>query len=212
VVELAKGTPKQPLLGDPWIVRGQGFEEHFDRVILAVDSRDAARLAEPWASQWASAAATLKFEPIITVWLRTPHSQRWAHPLCALRADDEAPAQFAFDCEALGGAKNSFAFVISAASDWVQRGLDVTATAVLRQAQTAFAKADGTRPFEHAETLTARAVKRATFACTPGLLRPGMTIAPNLWAAGDYIEGPYPATLEGAVCSGLAAAKAARFR
>jgi hypothetical protein len=48
--------------------------------------------------------------------------------------------------------------------------------------------------------------KRATFACTPGLRRPGMHVAPGLLAAGDAIDGPYPATLEGAVRSGLAAA------
>ena len=50
--------------------------------------------------------------------------------------------------------------------------------------------------------------RRATFACTPGLLRPPAAIAPDLWAAGDYVEGPYPATLEGAVRSGIAAANA----
>jgi hydroxysqualene dehydroxylase len=44
---------------------------------------------------------------------------------------------------------------------------------------------------------------RATFACTPGLQRPEAAIAPGLWAAGDYVAGPYPATLEGAVRSGL---------
>ena len=49
--------------------------------------------------------------------------------------------------------------------------------------------------------------KRATFACTPGLRRPSAAIAPGLWAAGDYIDGPYPATLEGAVRSGLQAAE-----
>ena len=50
--------------------------------------------------------------------------------------------------------------------------------------------------------------KRATFACTPGLERPGMALRPGLWAAGDYIDGPYPATLEGAVRSGCAVAQA----
>jgi predicted NAD/FAD-dependent oxidoreductase len=30
-----------------------------------------------------------------------------------------------------------------------------------------------------------------------------MEIAPGLRACGDYVEGPYPATLEGAVRSGL---------
>ena len=52
--------------------------------------------------------------------------------------------------------------------------------------------------------------KRATFACTPGLQRPPQAIAPGLLACGDYTEGPYPATLEGAVRSGLAAAHALR--
>jgi hypothetical protein len=47
--------------------------------------------------------------------------------------------------------------------------------------------------------------KHATFACTPGLLRPAQSIAPGLLAAGDYVDGPYPATLEGAVRSGWAA-------
>jgi predicted NAD/FAD-dependent oxidoreductase len=49
--------------------------------------------------------------------------------------------------------------------------------------------------------------KRATFACTPGLLRPAAQIALGLLACGDYVAGPYPATLEGAVRSGLHAAR-----
>jgi len=40
--------------------------------------------------------------------------------------------------------------------------------------------------------------RRATFACVPGLQRPPMRIADGLWACGDYVDGPYPATLEGA--------------
>jgi monoamine oxidase len=35
-----------------------------------------------------------------------------------------------------------------------------------------------------------------------------MTISPGLFAAGDHVDGPYPATLEGAVRSGVAAARA----
>ena len=54
--------------------------------------------------------------------------------------------------------------------------------------------------------------KRATFRCTPRLDRPPMRIAPGLVAAGDYIDGPYPATLEGAVRSGVAAAQALMHR
>jgi hypothetical protein len=50
--------------------------------------------------------------------------------------------------------------------------------------------------------------KRATFACTPDLQRPANdTGIRGLFLAGDYTAGDYPATLEGAVRSGLAAAR-----
>ena len=43
----------------------------------------------------------------------------------------------------------------------------------------------------------------------PRLPRPAPHIAKGLLACGDYIQGPYPATLEGAVRSGLQAANLA---
>jgi pyruvate/2-oxoglutarate dehydrogenase complex dihydrolipoamide dehydrogenase (E3) component len=49
--------------------------------------------------------------------------------------------------------------------------------------------------------------KRATFRCTPNLLRPALDVAPGLYAVGDHVAGPYPATLEGAVRAGVAAAE-----
>jgi len=49
--------------------------------------------------------------------------------------------------------------------------------------------------------------KRATFACQPGLHRPGeIMTSRRLRLAGDYTWTDYPATLEGAVRSGLRAA------
>ena len=50
--------------------------------------------------------------------------------------------------------------------------------------------------------------RRATFACTPGLTRPPQALAPGLLACGDYVDGAYPATLEGAVRSAIDAARA----
>ena len=50
--------------------------------------------------------------------------------------------------------------------------------------------------------------KRATFACTPDLQRPALHIVPGLMACGDYVTGPYPATLEGAVRSASAVVRA----
>jgi hydroxysqualene dehydroxylase len=46
--------------------------------------------------------------------------------------------------------------------------------------------------------------KRATFAATPLAPRPPAAIAPRVWACADYVQGRYPATLEGAVRSASA--------
>ena len=52
--------------------------------------------------------------------------------------------------------------------------------------------------------------KFATFACTPSADRPpAKTGYVGVFRAGDYVAGDYPATLEGAVRNGIAAARAA---
>lgn len=49
--------------------------------------------------------------------------------------------------------------------------------------------------------------KRATFSCDVALARPtNITAYPNLLIAGDYTAGDYPATIEGAIRSGIKAA------
>jgi squalene-associated FAD-dependent desaturase len=176
--------------------------ERFDAVLLACSAAEAARLSAPLAPEWARMAAALRYEPIITVYLHCADA-RLALPMVALHTDAMAPAQFAFDLGALGGPAGMFAFVISGAREWVDRGLEATAAATVAQAQAAFPS--GTWPAAPSVRHVA-AEKRATFRCTPGLQRPPSTIAKRLWAAGDYVDGPYPATLEGAVRAGRAAA------
>jgi squalene-associated FAD-dependent desaturase len=176
--------------------------EVFDAVVLACSAVEASRLTVQVAPAWAQQAGALRYEPIVTVYLRC-HGARLPAPMTALVESAEAPAQFAFDHGALGAAPGVFAFVISGARRWVDAGPDATGAAVLRQAHTAFGT--GTWP-SPPRLLRVLAEKRATFRCTPGLVRPPAGIAPSLVAAGDYVDGPYPATLEGAVRSGEAAA------
>jgi len=180
-------------------------DQHADAVVLACSATEAARLAEPVAPAWAAPAAALRYEPIVTVYAAS-EGTRLAQPMTALRAGPEAPAQFVFDHGALGLQPGRFAFVISGAAAWVARGLEHTAQATLAQAAAAFPAGTWVTPLRLLRVL---AEKRATFACTPGLARPPQHIADGLFAAGDYVEGPYPATLEGAVRSGIAAARAA---
>jgi squalene-associated FAD-dependent desaturase len=187
--------------GPGWCLDG----EVFDTVVLACSAAEAARLAQAHAPAWAKRAQALRYEPIITVYLLCPGA-RLPAPMTALVEGPEAPAQFAFDHGALGGTPGLFAWVVSGAAAWVERGLNATGDAVLRQARDAFP--GGTWPTTPT-LLRVLAEKRATFRCIPGLDRPPAAIAPGLVAAGDYVEGPYPATLEGAVRSGERAARLA---
>ncbi len=199
---LRAGTRVQRLSPDGrgWQVDGQPF----DGVVLACTAAEAARLSADTAPAWSARARALHYEPIVTVYLRCPGA-RLPAPMMALVEGPRAPAQFAFDHGALGATPGVFAFVVSGARHWTDAGADATAAAVLQQAHSAFAP--GTWPVAPT-ALRTLAEKRATFRCVPALDRPPAHIATGLVAAGDYVQGPYPATLEGAVRSGEAAVAA----
>ncbi|MES2529959.1 MAG: hydroxysqualene dehydroxylase HpnE [Pseudomonadota bacterium] len=174
-----------------------------DRVVLAVAPWDAVRLVHgaglrqaSTASDWLRTTDALRHESIATVYV-SAGARQLATPMLALRSDAAAPAQFVFDRGQLGGARGLLAFVVSA-SNLPREALE---HGVLEQAHAQLG-------LRNVEVLRTVVEKRATFACTPGLRRPAMQIADGLLACGDYIDGPYPATLEGAVRSGLAAARA----
>ena len=177
-----------------WSVDG----EVFDQVVLACAPWDAARLVRASgvpAIPWCARTEALRFEAIATVYVRgaTP----LAEPMLALRSHAAtAPAQFAFDRGQLGGPPGVLALVVSA-NEASRETLEhqVLAQAAAQLGQTAL------------QLVQTVVEKRATFACTPALARPSTRIAPGLLACGDYIDGPYPATLEGAVLSGLATAR-----
>ena len=176
--------------GGGWQVDGEAF----DAVLLAAPPTDAARLVEGSgadAAAWLERTRGLAYEAIATVYVSG--GPRLPLPLLALRSGPEAPAQFVFDRHQLGGPAGLLAFVVSASAADKQQ----VEQQVLRQAA-----ALGWR----LQPLQTVVEKRATFACVPGLQRPPMAIARGLLACGDYVEGPYPATLEGAVRSALAAA------
>ena len=194
-----------------WRIDGQPF----DRVLLATSAPNAAQIAVQSAQAaassiasplqaWAHGAARLRHRAITTVYAQadsggTPALLR--APMLALRSGPGAPAQFVFERDAItrpAQATRLLAFVVSASEG--ERGALETAIAAQAQAQLQLAVTPLLTVIE----------KRATFACTPALQRPPSHIAPGLLACGDYIDGPYPATLEGAVRSGRQAAEALR--
>lgn len=169
----------------------------FDAVVLSTTAREAARLTELINPVWSATARGLDHQPIITVWLSEP-SLTLGRPMVAMRSDRGEPAQFGFELSALGGAAGMFTFVVSDAARWIELGIDFTLAALLQQVRRAFVGKfadDGCVRHVHIE-------RRATFNCQAGLRRPPARIAAGLVAAADYVDGPYPATLEGAVQSG----------
>jgi squalene-associated FAD-dependent desaturase len=169
--------------GDRWQVDG----EPHDAVLLACPAGEAARLVAGSgapAAAWVEAARGLDHTAIATVY--TQGGPALPAPLLALRG---GPAQFVFDRGQLGGPAGVLAWVASAAQD---------EAAALADDVLAQAAALGW-PVQPLRTVVE---KRATFACTPGLRRPAAAIAPGLAAGADWVEGPYPATLEGAVRAG----------
>ena len=168
--------------------------ETFDTVVLAAPPWEAARLAAEHApAQWTAAAQGLRFEAIATVY--ATGGPRLPLPMLALRSGPGAPAQFVFDRGQLGGPAGLLAFVVSASAlekDAIEREVLAQSAAL-------------GWPVQPLKTVVE---KRATFACLPALRRPGIAVAPGLWACGDYVAGPYPATLEGAVRAGIAVAEA----
>jgi hydroxysqualene dehydroxylase len=163
----------------------------FDHVILACPAQEAARLVAGPTPAWAAQAQALQYEAIATVYVNS--ALRLPAPMISLRSSPTEPAQFVFDRGQLGGPKGLLAFVVSASQG---------SKAQLEKQVLTQALALGWRGLVPLQTVVE---KRATFACTPGLQRPPQQIASGLLACGDYVQGPYPSTLEAAVRSGVQA-------
>ncbi|WP_369806858.1 hydroxysqualene dehydroxylase HpnE [Limnohabitans sp. B9-3] len=179
-------------------------------LVLACPSWEAARLTAEINPTWARGAAGLKHEAIATVYLHCadPGFKGLVRPMVALQSEGETadkakqmvtdggamnagPAQFIFDRSALMHQPGLLACVVSASVGT----RETLAAQVLQQVQQQL----GLSRLSVVQTVVE---KRATLACTPKLQRPSAFIAPQLWACGDYVAGPYPSTLEGAVRSG----------
>ena len=213
--EFAESAP-----GAAWQVQTAQGAQRFDAVVLATSASHALPLLEgalptldaqaaAAVQGWMAQTAALRFTAITTVYAQAESDNAAATllpaPMLALRSGPQAPAQFVFERDALhpapllirrsGEAEHAptrvLAFVVS--NSGAHPAVDLPA-AVAAQAQRQLGLP--------VRVLRSVCEKRATFACTPALERPPAAIAYGLAAAGDYLQGPYPATLEGAMRSG----------
>ncbi len=135
------------------------------------------------------------FEPIATVYLQFGPKITLAFPLLNLLGKH---GQWVVD-----RSNGLLACVLSGHGEW--EALSDERLAASLEAELAFSE----------KTVWHKVIreKRATFSAQPALLRPDCaTSNPRLFLAGDYTWADYPATLEGAVRSGLRAARMALRR
>jgi squalene-associated FAD-dependent desaturase len=190
--------------------RGAGFlvetsagRERADAVVCALPAyRVAEALSGLHGIQDTVAAATaLRHDPIYSVYSQYSAEAQLPRAMIGL---GRGLTQWAFDRGRLGGPRGLVGCVISARGDHQDLAQDALAQRVHAELSTAF-RGLGT-------PLWTRVIaeKRATFACTVEVRRPSQrTSVPGVFLAGDYTAGPYPATLESAVRSGVACAKMA---
>jgi predicted NAD/FAD-dependent oxidoreductase len=186
--------------------RWQILDAHFDHVVVATPAWDAASLLAPFNANWSRAASALTHEAIATVYVQAPIDVRLPQPMLSLASSAEAPAQFVFDRGQMMAQQDMpglLAFVVSAANGSKQE-LEIK---VLRQAQDLLRTLNMKLASDSLAVLQTVVEKRATFACTPQLHRPAANPFEGLSVCGDYVAGPYPATLEGAVMSGCDAGR-----
>ena len=147
----------------------------------------------------------LEHEPIVSVYLALGRGQKLPEPMIGLVSGRTAgPAQWVFDRGQLGGPEGLLSCVISAHGPHEALARDELVLAVHAQLERQLG-----RRLPAPEWSQVIVEKRATFACRPGIFRPGIrTPLPGLWLAGDYLDSDYPATLESAVRSGVACATA----
>jgi squalene-associated FAD-dependent desaturase len=169
----------------------------FSHVICATAPSAAAKLLSPIAelNGTRQQIAALEQQPIFTLYLQYPAHVALPHPMLGLH---RRFSQWLFDKGQISGQSGLLAAVISAEGIHQELSQDDLALKVIAELHEEFGIAD--RP----EWFQVIAEKRATFCCSPGLQRPTQqTTLPNFLLAGDYTAGDYPATLEGAVLSGI---------
>ena len=151
-------------------------------------------------SDAAEAVGRIAYHPIHSIYLQYPEPVSLPCPMLGF---DSPLLQWAFDRGALAAQRGLVGVVISAGGAHEDLPQDALGRLVHQELQQQL----GPLP----DPLWCRVIaeKRATFACKPGLERPPVvTPLKHFYLAGDYTASDYPATIESAARSGVAAARA----
>lgn len=185
------------LEGDP------GRHARYSHLIIATAPYHASALLEGFdsLSQLRRNLDELAYEPITTIYLQYEEDLRLPE---AMLQPSGSLVQWLFDRAYSTGEKGLLAGVISARGPHSALSREELVLQAHRTVEALFPHRSLRAP-SWTQVITE---KRASFACRPNLIRPlARTAEAGLFLAGDYVSSPYPATIEGAVRSGLNAAR-----
>lgn len=173
----------------------------FSHVVVAVAAANAEKLLAPLPKLQHSIEQlqSYSYQPIYSVYLQYPPETRLPRVMTGLT---KTISQWVFDKGQLSGQLGLLSVVISARGHHQHLSQDELALAVAKELDNAFP--DLPQPLWYKVI----AEKRATFTCSANLARPSnKTAQAGLYLAGDYTYADYPATIEGAVRSGIKCAE-----
>ena len=173
--------------------------QNFTQVICAVPPFSLVKLFEqmPEMRPLIAPLSAWRYQPIYTIYLQYDAAIRLPFPMLGL---SQTLSQWVFD-RGLTGQAGLLAVVISAQGAHEA----LTHAALVQRIRDDLRQTLGITAIPRWTQVIAE--KRATFSCTPNLLRPqNQTPLPGLWLAGDYTASDYPATLEAATRSGVKSA------
>ena len=183
---------------------GNGFnietrhgKAYFSHVIVAASPARLEKLIPtlPKLNNAIEQTQTYQYQPIYTIYLQYPPGTRLPSVISGLSG---SIGQWVFDRGQLCDQQNLISVIVSAEGKHQQLTQDELALRVAKELNRAFPALS--KPLWHKVI----AEKRATFSCEPNLERPtNRTSQPNLFLAGDYTYPDYPATIEGAIRSGI---------
>jgi squalene-associated FAD-dependent desaturase len=178
-----------------------------DAVIVALPHARAASLIEPLDPRAAAGARGLRDSPIVN--LHVVYDRR----VCDLpfAAGVGTPVQYVFDRSEAGGVEAGKQYLAVSLSG-AEREMGMSVDALRERYLPALAELFPRARTDQVECFLATREHAATFRAEPGAgaLRPGArTAVPRLALAGAWTDTGWPATLEGAVLSGHAAARCA---
>lgn len=185
---------------DHFKVETKTGSQYFSHVVMAVSPARLDKIIQPipklgYISQQLQ---RMQYQPIYTIYIQYPKDFKLPDVMTGM---SDAMTQWVFDRGQMCNQKGLISVIVSAEGVHQEMSQDKVAMQVINELNQAFD--DLPKPVWYKVI----AEKRATFSCVSNMHRPvNQTLQPRFFLAGDYTYSEYPATIEGAIRSGIVCA------